>query len=131
MAGMVCTVTTSKEYLITEVKYDITTDSAAGTATGAADPTAGLLIGFETDPGSAAPTDNWDFTVTQRSGGADLLGGAGADRDTTTTEYAVPLSPGGVPIAVAFKGPLTVNVSNAGNSKTLVIYLYFINELRQ
>lgn len=75
-----------------------------------------------TDPGSTAPTDNWDLTITDAGAGdIDLLAGAGANRHTTTTQYNVPAST--VPMAVC--GALTVAVANAGDEKTLTLHLYF------
>lgn len=41
-----------------------------------------------TDPGATAPTDNYDVYL--KISGADLLGAAGENRDTTTSEYAYP-----------------------------------------
>jgi hypothetical protein len=51
---------------------------------------AGYIIKVVTDPGSPAPTDNYDITLTDSTTGADLLGGEGSNRDTANSEEAVP-----------------------------------------
>lgn len=47
----------------------------------------GTILGISTNPGSTAPTDNYDIVLLDADG-ADRLGGVGANRDTSTTEYA-------------------------------------------
>jgi hypothetical protein len=77
----------------------------------------GEVLALVTDPGSTAPDDNYDLTITD-SEGFDVLQGAGANRDTANTETAVPTA-----TSVAF-GTLTLNVSNAGAAKDGVAILY-------
>jgi len=76
-----------------------------------------------TDPGATAPTDDYDITITDANG-VDVMGGALANRDTSNTEQILPLigtSSGPRPVATA----LTLNITNAGNSKigSVIIYL--------
>lgn len=78
---------------------------------------AGRVIALVTDPGTTAPDDNYDITITDAEG-YDVMQGAGANRDTANTETAVPAA-----ASVAF-GPLTLNVSNAGSAKEGVAILY-------
>lgn len=78
----------------------------------------GKLIGLTTDPGSTAPTDNYDLTVTD-SGSHDVLLGAGADRDTANTEHVAEASLG----AVA-GSKLTFSITNAGDAKEGVAILW-------
>lgn len=116
MAGTV-TVVESSLGNVHKIKWTWT--SAAG---GAADLVtvgnyAGRVLSLVTDPGAAAPTDNYDVTVTDPDG-YDVLQGAGANRDTATTETAVPTAE-----SVAF-GTLTLNVSNAGDAKEGTATLY-------
>jgi len=54
-------------------------------------PVHGYVIRAVTDPGTVAPTDNWDFSLTDAEG-LDILGGSGADRDTSTSEDFSPQS---------------------------------------
>jgi len=51
----------------------------------------GRIVAITTNPGSGAPTDNYDITLVSKLSGIDLLGGRGVDRDTTTTETAAVL----------------------------------------
>lgn len=98
MAG---TVTTTSRELIPLGASDgrpvleiITLDATADSADGSFPATAisggkvyGILQRLVTNPGATAPTDNWDVTITDEDA-FDVLGGAGANRDTTTTEEA-------------------------------------------
>ena len=78
----------------------------------------GKLITCVTNPGTTAPTDDWDMTITD-SDSVDLLCGNGADRDTADTEVIAEASMSAVAGSV-----LTLNVANAGDSKVLDVYLY-------
>lgn len=78
----------------------------------------GRVMALVTDPsGAAAPTDDYDITITD-SETYDVMQGAGANRDTANTETAVPTA-----TSVAH-GKLTLNVTNAGNAKSGVAILY-------
>lgn len=44
-----------------------------------------FLMAVKTNPGATAPTDNWDFTITDGNA-IDMLEGAGANRHTTTSQ---------------------------------------------
>ena len=75
-----------------------------------------------TDPGSTAPTDNYDITITDALGN-DVFGGELTNRDTSTSESVEPAIPY---IRVNLKD-LTFNLS--GNSQngatgTVKIYVY-------
>lgn len=78
----------------------------------------GKVICLITDPGSTAPTDNYDITITDVDG-IDVLLGAGANRDTANNEYVADASLG----AVA-SSKLTLNITNAGDAKEGVVVLY-------
>jgi len=84
----------------------------------------GRLLQIITDPQSTAPQDNYDITVTD-SGGADLLLGVGANRDTANTEVAVIATNGAHPV-YAGTDTLTLNITNNNvNSAGIVIKLYY------
>ena len=78
-----------------------------------------------TDPsGDTAPQDNYDITVTE-SGGADMLLGVGANRDTANTEVAI-VESNGARSLVAETDTLTLNITNNNvNSAIIVIKLYW------
>lgn len=72
----------------------------------------GQVVFLVTNPDdSAAPTDNYDITVTDDED-HDILAGAGANRDTATTEYVLEASLGAV-----FESTIGPVVTNSGTSK--------------
>lgn len=142
MAGMTATVTyddgvdgKGERGRIRKVLIDFLTDDTDGTATVTTRKVVGELVKIVTDPGSAAPTDNWDVTITDSEGvdvttacmnAATLLA-----RDTANTEEtylylkeasATPIGIGAFPVVC---DTLTVALANAGNSKTAQVILYF------
>lgn len=102
-----------------------TADSAAATVPSTDIPgmVYGVLQRIVTNPGATAPTDNYDITITD-SDGFDVLGGVGANRDTTTTEEAEILMVS-MPRIVA--NTLTFNLSgNSVNSALGTCKLYVL-----
>jgi hypothetical protein len=86
----------------------------------------GYIYKMTTDPGSTAPTDDYDITLTDDTTGADLLGGEGADRDTANTEEAVPKIGNAFGGNIAFTS-FTLNVSgNSANASTGDVYVYIV-----
>lgn len=84
------------------------------------------LYKIVTNPGSTAPTDNWDMTITDGDG-IDVLGGAGANRHTTTSQMFAPLLTTGVYFAQPVIDNWTLNISgNAVNSAGIVIKAIFV-----
>jgi hypothetical protein len=79
----------------------------------------GRVLALVTDPGATAPAADYDITVTDAEG-YDVMQGTGANRHTTNTETAVPTTD-----SPAF-GPLTINISNAGDAKVGVAVLYVL-----
>lgn len=70
-----------------------------------------------TNPGSTAPTNNYDITI-EDSEGVDVMGGALADRSATASEQAMPLISGS-PVPRLVHGPLTFKLTdNLVNSAT-------------
>lgn len=79
------------------------------------------IINVVTDPGSTAPTDNYDITFTD-SRGADLLDGECLNRDTSTTERC---SAGPLPVY----GAVTMNISgNSVNNATGTVVVYLVRQ---
>ena len=106
-----------------QVSY--TTHSSAGTFTCATDrDITGWIMLVETDPGATAPTDNYDITLVN-SNSRDVMGGSLANRDTANTEAVLPYINGTYTV-VFNEGPLTITVTNAGNSKTSEILIYYL-----
>lgn len=79
------------------------------------------IVSMQSDPGSPAPTDNYDIVI-NNSLGLDVLGGTGANRDTSTTENAVPTAP--LPISGALTFALT---NNSVNSAVITIVITMTN----
>lgn len=131
MAG---TVTMSRELLgggskvVQKFTIDWTSD-----ASGNADLTVtlfGFLLKAVTDPGAAAPTDNYDITLIQN--GVDMAGGILADRDTANNEIVYGLVKNGTDIAPLppfLCGDHTFTVANAGNAKSGQCILYLAESL--
>ncbi len=80
-----------------------------------------FLYSLETAPGVTKPTDNYDVEI-QSSRGTDLLGGNGADRDTTNKEIVYPDT---APAMV--DGTLTqVITNNSVNSANITTVYQFV-----
>ena len=131
MAGTVTQATTTLVDHIKVVTLTCTADASDGSFPATAltgvpnNGKGGRLLQIVTDPdGDTAPQDNYDITITE-SGGADLLLGVGANRDTANTEVAVVTS-SGAPSVYAGTDTLTLNITNNNvNSAGIVIKLYF------
>lgn len=137
MAGSAMTFTQDKRGNLRRLICAWTSDDSTGAASGTTAKIAGRFIKVVTDPGSAAPTANWDVVVTDENGLSpfDVCQNAAAliARHTTNTEEtylylkntdATPTGIAAFPVAC---GVLTVAVANAGNSKTGAITFYYEN----
>lgn len=114
------TVAETRHTVVKKIKFTWTSASD-GTASGSTTfPYDGKVELLTTVPGTsgAAPSDNYDLTLTD-SDGVDVLGGGGANRDTANTEQVLGSSLGAVAGSL-----LTLNVTNAGDSKSGVVYVY-------
>lgn len=125
MANMVATASKApgktpygKEYEIVTVTW--LSDDAAGTASCTV-VLNGWLVKSVTDPGAAAPTDNYDITLVQDGG--DHLAGALADRDTANTEVVIHSSP------IWLSGSFTFTIAAAGNAKNGTCYFHLVEDL--
>lgn len=84
----------------------------------------GYVIKAETNPGATAPTDNYDIVLND-SESCDIMGGELANRDTSTTEQAVP-KVGNAYGDCFVDGPITCAVSgNAVVNATTKVIVYF------
>ena len=118
---------------IRRVICDWLSDDSDGTVSGTTDKIVGTLVKGVTDPGSVAPTDNYDITLTDEEG-LDVLGACQstlANRDTANSEqvYFLVLDAAGTPLAQSVHpvvcDKLTVSIANAGNAKTGQLILYY------
>jgi len=83
-----------------------------------------FLFQMETNPGTPAPTANYDIAL-NTSGGADLLKGNGADRHTSADEIA---HPDDFPSLVT--GTITQVITNQSvNSAELIVTYTFVREI--
>lgn len=105
-------------------------DAANGTVPVLSIPLYGYLLKVVTNPGSTAPTDNWDIALQDPADSAlDAAAGKLVDRDTTTTEQVYPVVSGAVtPIFLAGTYGLAVT-GNSVNSATGDIILYLVDGL--
>lgn len=121
---------------VRKVLIDFTTDDTTGSVAVTLRKIVGELIKIVTDPGSVAPTDNWDVVLTDEEGVDlsvhmdDVAIAALIARDTANTEETyLPLEDtagtGRVGAWPVVCDKLTVTVNNAGNSKTGQIILYY------
>lgn len=98
------------------------TSDAAGAATQTITGFDGQIHRIVTDPaaGGSAPTDDYDITLVD-SDGLDILGGAGANRDTANTEQ---LDISAVAPLVHY-GDLVLTVAAAGDTKAGTVKIYW------
>lgn len=84
----------------------------------------GFIVKVNFNP-SDGPTDNYDVTLIDEDG-IDVLGGAGADRDTSTSE-CIPTPNTGVAVVGFAYGEVTFTIANAGNAKSGTTTIYVLN----
>lgn len=118
---------------IRKVIVDWVSDDSTGAVSGTSAKIVGTLVKAVTDPGTAAPTDDYDITITDEEG-VDVLTNVQsslANRDTANSEevYFLVKDAAGTPLAQSVHpvvcDKLTFAVANAGNSKTGQIQLYY------
>ena len=109
---------------------DWVSDDATGAVTGTSRKIVGHLVKAVTDPGSPAPSANYDIALTDDAS-ADILANTDAtlaNRHTTTSE-TVEFFVKNAAAAAMNRGPVvcstvTIAITNAGNSKAGQIILY-------
>ncbi len=80
---------------------------------------AGVVHCVETDPGTTAPSDNYDLTINDARG-ADIMGATMQNRDTATTEIVAPAV-----LDVPTYGLHTItSTGNTVLNATVTIYIY-------
>lgn len=118
---------------VRKIVADWVSDDTTGGVAGTTKKISGTLIKGVTDPGAAAPTDNYDIAITDEEG-VDVLAvcqSTLANRDTANSEqvYFLVLDAAGTPLAQSLhpvvSDKLTITISNAGNSKNGQLILYY------
>ena len=117
---------------IRSLVYTCTGDAADGTYPTAVLPAIeGRLLDLVTNPGTTAPTDNYDVTVLDQHG-HDVLEGVGANRDgaapgtETTEKVPIVYSGTGTHPTVDESDTLTLTISgNSVNSAVTVVQIYY------
>ncbi len=102
-------------------------------------PIDGMVMLIETNPGTAAPTDNYDITLRNTNGidicgdsgaaGSEAEDGACANRDTTVSEETLVLLNGNYGMITVY-GVLTLDILNAGNDKDGVVEIHFLKLMK-
>lgn len=120
---------------IRKVIMDWVSDASAGTVVVTTRKIVGELIKGVTDPGSAAPTASYDIAITDEEGvdvlAACIAAGRLDNRHTSNSEQAyffvenVDASPLAMGVHPVVCDALTISISNAGNSKTGQLILYY------
>lgn len=89
-------------------------------------PLSGKLVALQTNPGSTAPTANYDITLVDADG-LDRLQGLGANRHTSNSEaVAIVYTSTAIHPPVAPGEALTLTIANnSANSAVTVVTLYF------
>ena len=107
-----------------------------GDASGTTKVISGYLLRGVTDPGTTAPTDDYDIVLTDDEG-ADILGNCLddlMDRDTADTEIVdFVIYDGQATMAErpCVSSAITITVSNAGDTKEGQVILYFDGQMAQ
>lgn len=120
MAGSVTITYSSTRPAMKSVTWTWTSD-ASGDVSGTDTKTlSGEAVKWVTNPGAAAPTDDYDVVVNDEDS-ADVAVGVLADRDTANTEAAYPAAN----TYHAFDSKLSIVVSNAGNAKGGTLTMFY------
>lgn len=110
------------------VTLTITADASNGSVpnTALATKISGRLLALETDPGTTAPTANYDITIEDASG-YDVLQAVGSNRsDSVTEKVAIVFSGTGIHPPVAMSDVLTCKLANNSvNAAGIVVKLYY------
>lgn len=105
---------------------DVTTDAAGGQERIALELPEGIILWYiETDPGSTAPTDDYDLAI-YNGMHVDIMGTAANNRDTSTSEatgiYINSQYIYGLPVQGPFELDQSGNSANAGIYRVRIYY---------
>lgn len=116
-------------YNLCSMTFNWTSDASGNADQESTFPIDGYIVKVITNPGATAPTDNYDITLTN-SDSIDVVHGTLANRDTSTSEEIVPIPADNVALygGSAVFGKITLNVTNAGDSKVGAVTVIFERE---
>jgi hypothetical protein len=114
-ANMSCTPAVSGGK-IGKITITIVSDSAAGTASCTVYGIEGYVTRVVTVPGSTAPTDAWDFTLSD-SDGVDIMGAKGTNGGSATVSNQIMPYIGADPFPPVVSGSLALACTNMGNAR--------------
>lgn len=115
----------NKEVAVLTYAWTADATSAEVSATESSWDVDGWVFLVITNPGSPAPTDNYDL-VLKDAEGIDIMGGALANRDTANSEQAIPQIMTGIYGARFVDGKLTLEVTgNAVTSAEAEVKVFF------
>ena len=125
MAGSASVVTRDYDAVtgIKKITWTWLSDASDGSCICEAVKVKGRIQRVVTNPGSAAPTDNYNVVINDEDS-VDVMAGQMANRHTTTSQVAYPLI-GTIPVMPLVLGELTPVIAAAGNAKTGTIVLYY------
>jgi hypothetical protein len=113
--------------------FTCTADAAAATfpTTSTNDDITDIIQGMyitevRTNPGSTAPTDNYDIVINDADG-IDLMGGSLLNRDASNSEAAAPAIATGVYWPRPVDGALTISISNNSVNSAVVVVKVFLS----
>lgn len=121
MAGSV-SITYSDHETVKYVQWSWTSDASGDVSGTDTKVLSGVALRYATNPGSTAPTDDYDIVINDEDS-IDIAAGGLADRDTSNSEQL--LTGGDAKDGAAFMGVLSLVVSNAGNAKAGVLRMYY------
>lgn len=136
MAGTVTVTRTVKQMPLSQEEISVVSIAWTADASAATIPNTaitglyGFLIKAVTNPGSTAPTDNYDIALNDPDDSSfDALEGQLANRDTANTEQVYPKASGAL-VPIFLCGDYTLAISgNSVNSATGLIVLYLKENL--
>ena len=112
------------------ITADWVSDSATGAVSGTTRAIYGDLLKGVTNPGTAAPTADYDITLSDAEG-ANILGNCFDDlidrhtSNTETVDFFLGDGAVGVGVRPVVAGTITIAVAAAGNSKTGRLIIYY------
>jgi hypothetical protein len=120
MAGTVSISYSDSSQSIRSVTWSWTSDASGNVSGTDTKAIAGQALKWVTNPGSVAPTDNYDIVVNDADG-LDVASGLLANRDTANSEVVYPAAD----TYHCFDGPLSLSISAAGNATTGTLTMYY------